>query len=47
MAQKEIWDMAKFGSLQDRRAVPEEEGDLVREYKAMHEDEFLSSWLGE
>ena len=26
--------------------MPEEEGDLVREYKAMHEDKFLSSWLG-
>ena len=26
--------------------MPEEEGDLVREYKAMHEDKFLSRWLG-
>ena len=31
--------------LQDRGALPEEEGDVVREYKAMHEDNFLSSWL--
>ena len=45
MAQKELWDMAKRRSFEDRRAVPEEEGDLVREHKAMHEDKFLSSWL--
>ena len=28
--------------LQDRGAFPEEEGDVIREYKAMHEDNFLS-----
>ena len=33
--------------LQDRGVLPREEGDMVREYKAMHEDNFLSSWLGE
>ena len=47
MAQKELWGMAKRRSLEDGRAVPEEEGDLVRKYEVMHEDEFLSSWLGE
>ena len=31
--------------LQDRGALPKEEGDVVREYKAMHEENFLSSWL--
>ena len=33
--------------LQDRDALPEEEEDTVREYKAVHEDNFLSSWLRE
>ena len=33
--------------LRDRGALLEEEGDLVREYKAMDEENFLSSWLRE
>ena len=33
--------------LQDRGAMPKEEGDIVRKYKAMHEDNFLSSWVRE
>ena len=33
--------------LQDRGALPKEEGDVIGEYKAMHEENFLSSWLRE
>ena len=33
--------------LEDRRALLEEEGDLVRDHKAMHEENFLSGWLRE
>ena len=33
--------------LEDRGALPEEEGERVREYKAFHEDNLLSSWLRE
>ena len=33
--------------LHDRRELLEEEGDVIGEYKAMHEDNFLSSWLSE
>ena len=33
--------------LEDRVAMPKEESDLIGEYKAMHEDKFLSSWLRE
>ena len=33
--------------LQDGWAMPREEGDLVKEYKAMHEDNFLSGLLRE
>ena len=33
--------------LQDRGALPEEEGEVVREYKGMHVENFLSSWLRE
>ena len=30
--------------LQDRGALPKEQGDIVIEYKAMHEENFPSSW---
>ena len=33
--------------LEDRRVFPEEEGNLIREYKAMQHRNFLSSWLRE
>ena len=33
--------------LQDRGTLPKKEGDVIREYKAMHEDNSLSSWLRE
>ena len=33
--------------LQDRGAVPKEEGDVIRECQAMHEENFLSSRLRE
>ena len=33
--------------LQDRSTLPKEEGVVVREYRAMHEETFLSSWLRE
>ena len=33
--------------LQERGAVPKEEGDVIRECNAMHEENFLSSWLRE
>ena len=28
-----------------QRCIPKEVGDIVREYKAMHEENFLSNWL--
>ena len=31
--------------LWDRGALPEEDWDLVREYRAVHEENFFSSWL--
>ena len=33
--------------LRDRGALPKEEGDVIREYKAIHEENVLSSWLRE
>ena len=33
--------------LEDRGAMPTEEGYSVREYEAMHEGYFLDSWLME
>ena len=37
MAQKGLWNLVREKMLQDRGALPKEEGDVVREYKAMHE----------
>ena len=31
--------------LQDKGALTKEEGDVAREYKAIHEEHFPSSWL--
>ena len=47
MARKGLWNLAKENTLKERRDLPKEEGDSVREYKAMHEENFLSSWLRE
>ena len=45
IAQKGFWNLARQKRLQDRGAWPKEEGDVIREYKAMHEKNVLSSWL--
>ena len=47
MAQKGLWNHARDKMLQDRDALPKQTGDVIREYKAMHEENFLSSWLRE
>ena len=47
MAQKGLWNLSRENVLQDRGALLEEEGDVIGEYKAMHEEKFLSSWLRE
>ena len=44
MAQKGLWNVAREKMLQDRDALTQEEGDIVREHKGMHEENFLSSW---
>ena len=38
--QEGLWNVAREKMLQDRGALPSEEGDIVREYKAMHEENF-------
>ena len=43
------WHRRSYGildekRLQDRGALPREEGDVIREYNAMHEENFLTSW---
>ena len=45
MAQKGLWNLARENMLQDRGEWPKEEGDDIREYEAMHEENFLRSWL--
>ena len=47
MAQKGMWNLAKENTMKERGKLPNEEGDVVREYKAMHEEDFWSSWLRE
>ena len=37
MAQKGLWNLARNKALQDRGALPREEGDTMREYKAMQQ----------
>ena len=45
LAQKGLWNLAREKIPRKRGALPKEEGDAVREYKAMHEENVLSSWL--
>ena len=47
MAQKGLWNLEREKRFQERGALPREEGDVIREYNAMHEKNFPSSWLRE
>ena len=47
MAQKGLWNTARKRMLEDRGALPKEDGEFVRADKAIHEKAFLSSWLSE
>ena len=47
MAETRLWDIAKKRMLEDRGALPREDGDLLWEYQEMHEENFLSSWRRE
>ena len=47
MAQKGVWNIPKKTMLEDGGALPKEDGNQLREYRAMHEENFLSSWLRE
>ena len=47
MAQKGLWNFARENVMKDRGALPEGERDVIREFQAMHEENFLSSWLRE
>ena len=47
MAQKSLWDLATEKIMKERGELPDAEGDVVREYKAMHEEDFWSTWLRE
>ena len=46
-AQTGLWNLARDKMLQDRGALPKEEGDVIGEYKVMHEENYLSGWLRE
>ena len=47
MPPRDLWNLAGEKVLQDRGALPRGEGHAIREYKAMHEENFLDSWLRE
>ena len=42
MAQKGLWNLAKEKTMKERGELSNEEGDVAREYKAMHEEDFWS-----
>ena len=45
MAQKRSMESRERKILQDRGALPQEKGDVIREYEAMHGEHFPRSWL--
>ena len=47
MAKKGLRNLVREKIMRERGALPKEEGDAVGENKAMHEENFLSSWLRE
>ena len=47
LARKGLWNVARVKILQDKCTLPQEEGDIVREYMATREEHFFSSWLRE
>ena len=47
VAQKGLWNMAKEKTMKERGELPNVEDDAVREYIAMHEENFWSNWLRE
>ena len=44
MAQKGLWNLPKEKVMRERWELPNEEGDVVKKYKAIHEEDFWSSW---
>ena len=47
MAQKGLWKFRQRENAAGQRCLSQEEGDVGREYKATHEENFLSSWTME
>ena len=47
MAQRGLWNLAKEKTMKERGELPNEEEDVVREFQAMHEEDFWTSWLRE
>ena len=47
MAQRGLWNLAQEKIMKERGDLPDEEGDAVRECKAMYEENFWSNWLME
>ena len=44
---RKVYGISTEKMLQDRGALLKEGSDVIREHKAMHEENFLSSWLRE
>ena len=47
LARRGLWKITKDRLLEDRGGLPREDGNRLREYRSMHEENFLSSWLRE
>ena len=44
MTHRGLWNLVIGEVLRERGALPKEEGDDIRGCKAMHEENFLSTW---
>ena len=44
---KGLWNLAREKILRETEALPKEEGDAVRKYQAMNEENSFSSWVRE
>ena len=45
MVQKGLWNLATEKTMKERGELPDEKGDVEKEIKAMHEEDFWSSLL--
>ena len=45
MGAKRLVELVKRNTMKERGELPDEEGDAVKEFKTMHEEDLWNSWL--